>query len=606
MHVNEINYLIRQGEGLKIEFKEAKDSVPHSFYDTVVSFANTDGGTILLGVDDNGKVTGIDPEAKIKLQKDIITAMNSKDVINPPMYIQPIVVNHPDGEILVIQVPSGSQIHKYKNRIYSREFESDLDVTDNQQKVGDMFLRKRNFFTESQIIPHLTMDDLDPALFDKARQIIRNYRSDHPWLLVGNEQLLKESVLWRKDFLGDGKEGMTLAAALIFGKDTTIQSILPAYKVEAMVRIQNKDRWDDRINPPLRTNLIDTYLLLKEFINKHLPEKFFMEGDQRVDLRDKIFREVIGNIIVHREYTSAFSTELIITGTEVRITNPNKPLFHGIIHPDGFNPFPKNPNIRKFFTAFGWTDEIGSGIRNSNKYLPLYADGAKPVFYENDTFITEIPLQHLTLAKFSTEFIAWLGLGKEAEMHLCAGLTNIALPATLSDATWEDLLLHLVPGWHQNGTQLTLLKWPDKQLFEKSEMITIPSWAENGTQPDTTKVASSTGKGTKSDNLSLSDYQSIMSDYIKKVPSSTEKGTKLIAKKSWYLISVLTLAASPLSRDELMKFLNYGNRKTFNDLYMQPLLQSGLVTRTNIEKPRAANQQYVITDEGKAFLGGML
>ena len=36
--------------------------------------------------------------------------------------------------------------------------------------------------------------------------------------------------------------------------------------------------------PPLRTNLIDTYLELKAFINKHLPEKFYMEGDQRVDL----------------------------------------------------------------------------------------------------------------------------------------------------------------------------------------------------------------------------------------------------------------------------------------------------------------------------------
>src|SRR5690606_17470612 len=154
----------------------------------------------------------------------------------------------------------------------------------------------------------LSMDDLDPKLFDKARQLIRNFRSDHPWLLVGNEQMLKDSVLWRKDFMS-GKEGLTLAVALIFGKDTTIQSILSAYKVEAMVRIKNKDRWDDRINPPLRTNLIDTYLLLKEFVNKHLPEKFYMEDDQRIDLRDKIFREVIGNAIVHREYTNALSTD---------------------------------------------------------------------------------------------------------------------------------------------------------------------------------------------------------------------------------------------------------------------------------------------------------
>lgn len=50
-----------------------------------------------------------------------------------------------------------------------------------------------------------------------------------------------------------GQEGLTLAVALIFGKDTTIESILPGYKVEAMVRIKENDRWDDRINPPLRT-----------------------------------------------------------------------------------------------------------------------------------------------------------------------------------------------------------------------------------------------------------------------------------------------------------------------------------------------------------------
>lgn len=598
MQVDEINYLIRQGEGLKIEFKEAKDCVPHSFYDTVVSFANTDGGTILLGVADDGKVTGIDPTAKVKLQKDIITAMNSTDVMNPPMYIQPIFVNHPDGEIMVVQIPSGSQIHKYKNRIYSREFESDLDVTDNQQKVGDMFLRKRNFFTESQIIPHLTMDDLEPSLFDKARLIIRNYRSDHPWLFNSNEQLLKESVLWRKDFLGDGKEGLTLAAALIFGKDTTIQSILPAYKVEAMVRIQNKDRWDDRINPPLRTNLIDTYLLLKEFINKHLPEKFFLEVDQRVDLRDKIFREVIGNIIVHREYTSAFSTEMIISATEVRITNPNRPLFHGIIHPNGFNPFPKNPNIRKFFTAFGWTDEIGSGIRNSNKYLPLYADGAKPVFYENDTFVTEIPLQHLTLAKFSNEFTAWLGLGKEAVDHLRAGLSNIALPATLSDAIWEDLLLHLVPSWHQNGTQLAQLKWPEKQLFEKQ-------LTGNGTQLSIEKVPTSIEKGAKLSELNIAEYQKHMSIFFEKVPSSFEKGANLLAKKSLNLISIISLCSEAAKIENLMEWMNYKKRQSFRELYLVPLQQTGLITKTNPSKTNDPDQQYVITDEGKAFLGGM-
>jgi len=466
MDLKQLQQIINQGEGLRIEFKKATDSVPNSFYETVVSFANTDGGTLLLGVADNQTVKGIDANSSVKLKKDIVTALNSRDCINPPIYVQPFTVQHADGLIMVIQIPASSQIHDHAGIIYSREFESDLDVTQNQQKVSDIYLRKRNFFTEAQIYPFLKMEHLDTALFDKARQIIRNNKSDHPWLLVSEEQMLRDSTLWRSDFQ-TGEEGLTLAAALIFGKDSTIQSILPAYKVEAMVRIVNMDRWDDRINPPLRTNLIDTYLQLKEFVNKHLPEKFYTEGDQRIDLRDKIFREVIGNVIVHRENSSALSTEMIITNTEVRITNPNKPLFHGLIDANGFNPYPKNPNIRKFFTSFGWTDEIGSGIRNTNKYLPIYVPGAKPFFYENDTFVTEIPLQYKSLADFSDKWIKWLGLKDAATSHLEVSLKNISLPPNLIHVGWDELLLHLVPSWNQIGTQLHQLDWPKNQVFEK-------------------------------------------------------------------------------------------------------------------------------------------
>ena len=44
---------------------------------------------------------------------------------------------------------------------------------------------------------------------------------------------------------------------------------------------------------------------------KHLPDKFFLEGMQRVSLRDKIFREIIANMLIHREYTNAFPSSFI-------------------------------------------------------------------------------------------------------------------------------------------------------------------------------------------------------------------------------------------------------------------------------------------------------
>jgi ATP-dependent DNA helicase RecG len=592
MTLQEIDGIIQQGEGLKIEFKEATDSIPKSFYETVVSFSNTDGGTILLGVDDLGNITGITPSSVPKLLKDMVTALNSRDCINPPLYVQPFTVQHSNGLIVVIQIQASSQVHDHAGSVYIREFEADLNITANQHKVGEMYLRKRNFFTETQIYPYLSLADFDDSLFEKARQLIRNFRSDHPWLLVSVEQMLKDSVLWRKDHT-TGMEGYTLAAALIFGKESTIQSILPAYKVEAMVRIENKDRWDDRIT--LRKNLIDTYFELKQFINKHLPEKFYVEGDQRIDLRDKIFREVIGNIIVHREYTSAISTDLIISETEVTLTNPNKPLFHGPINPVSFNPYPKNPNIRKFFTAFGWTDEIGSGVRNTYKYIPLYVSGAKPSFVENEIFTTVIPLQWLTLSMYAQDMLQWFELPSSLLPHLQKGLGTVPLSASLRGKSWSEVLLYLVPSWHKKGTQLPILNWPEYQLYEKE-------LAKKGTQLAIEKVPGLSEKGAKLSDELVIDFQGFISEYFKKVPSSAEKGAKLLAKKSFNLILILTLTSEPIKIEKMMECMHYKKRQSFRELYLVPLQHAELVTKTNPGKGNDPDQQYLITDKGRAFL----
>lgn len=561
MDLKELEHIIKQGEGMHREFKKAPKAVPDSLYKTIASFSNTKGGVLLLGVNDDGSVLGVDRNASLQMQNDIIRTSNNRNCIDPPLYLHPFTVEHPGGLVMVVQIPESSQVHKHAGRIFYREHENDLDVTDDQQKLADIFHHKRSFFTETTIYPYLSMDDFDQTLFDKVRQLIRNNKSDHPWLMVNDAQMLRDAVLWRRDFK-TGEEGLTLAAALIFGKDSTIQSLLPAYKVEALVRIENTDRWDDRIVPPLRTNLIDTYLGLKAFINKHLPEKFFAEGDQRIDLRDKVFREVIGNAIIHREYTSAMATELIISATDMRISNPNNPLFHGVIDPNGFNPHPKNPNIRKFFTAMGWADEIGSGVRNTNKYLPFYANGARPIFYENHPFLSVIPLHHPTLADYTERWMQWLGLDKKTLPHLQTGLKEVALPPALHKKQWNDVILHLVPSWNKIGTQLANLKWPECQHLRKN--------------------------------------------ITEKVPSCYEKGTQLLQKKSRYLISILSLCSEPLALKQLMDYMDYKNEKTFRDNYIKPLRESGLIAFTMPDKPTDPDNKYTLTSQGKLFLSGQL
>lgn len=133
----------------------------------------------------------------------------------------------------------------------------------------------------------------------------------------------------------------------------------------------NAYRYDDRDD--IRTNLIESYERLMQFIAKHLNDKFYLEKDQRVSLRDTIFREVVSNILVHREFLNPFPVKFIIENGRVFVENSNKPHGNGTIDPSNFFPFPKNPTIAKFFKEIGRVDELGSGVRNIYKYNKIYS-----------------------------------------------------------------------------------------------------------------------------------------------------------------------------------------------------------------------------------------
>jgi ATP-dependent DNA helicase RecG len=120
-----------------------------------------------------------------------------------------------------------------------------------------------------------------------------------------------------------------------------------------------------------------------------------MEKDVRLSLREKIFREAVANLLVHREYLHQFPARIIISSDQVVFTNPCNPVFKGNIEVNNYYPYQKNPLISKFFLQLGWVEEIGTGIYNINKYLPFYSPGRKASFMEDVIFTTTIPIPKL-------------------------------------------------------------------------------------------------------------------------------------------------------------------------------------------------------------------
>ncbi len=291
--VDELRELIHSGEKMDVEFKKSENGLNKDIYESVCSFNNRNGGHLILGIADTTKeIVGVNPQKVDKILKDFTTSVNNANKINPSMYLVPEVYEIDGKKIIYIWVPEGMQVRRLNGRIFDRTYEGDIDITDNAELVYKMYARKQSTYFVNKVYSKLGMEFLDYDVIRRAKKMAVSRVDSHAWENMNEEEVLRSSGLILTD-PDTGREGITLAAILLFGKDSTIMSVLPQYKTDAIYRVKNMDRYDDR--EVIITNLIDSYRRLMDFGKKHLNDTFVLDGDQSVSARDKILREVISN-----------------------------------------------------------------------------------------------------------------------------------------------------------------------------------------------------------------------------------------------------------------------------------------------------------------------
>ena len=322
--------------------------------------------------------------------------------IYPPLYLVPEVFDIDGKKVIYIRVPEGTQVYRHNGRIFDRSYEGDINITNHADLVFKLYARKQSSYFVNRVYPNLDISFLDSTVIEKARKMAVVRNENHAWGSMDNEELLRSANLILVD-PDTKREGITLAAVLLFGKENTIMSVLPQHKPDAIFRVENKDRYDDR--DVITTNLIDSYERLILFGQKHLNDLFVLDGIVNVNARDRILREIISNTLAHRDYSSGFPSKMIIDDEKIVIENSN--LSHGIgpLDLQKFEPFPKNPSISKVFREIVLADELGSGMRNTYKYTQLYSK-EQPLFEEGNTFKTIIPLKKIATKRVGGENVA--------------------------------------------------------------------------------------------------------------------------------------------------------------------------------------------------------
>jgi ATP-dependent DNA helicase RecG len=189
MILSNIDKLVQSGEGETIEFKA---QWAESVLETAAAFANTRGGTLLVGVDDEGRVVGLD------LSESILRTFSNR--LADSLRVQPSLETHTidDKQIMVIEIASSRIPVAYEGRYYKRVGNTTREIA--PEALGRLFVEKWGITWDS-LTGDYSLGEIDT---DTVRQFIRLSRPRLPYVA---EDEPVESLLQKLDLLVEGKLG---------------------------------------------------------------------------------------------------------------------------------------------------------------------------------------------------------------------------------------------------------------------------------------------------------------------------------------------------------------------------------------------------------------
>ena len=457
----EILNLLRFGERINLECKKAESKLPNSVWETYSSFANTDGGVILFGVEEHMKEIDDDkrfsfvsihnPEQRLK---DFWNTVNSEKVSNNILVDADAGVCEVKGaEIMWIRVPQADYRQKpvYINGnpmkgSFKRNHEGDYHCT--EEEVKAMLRDANESGNDGSLLIGYTMDDIDLNSLRSYRIEFEHRNPEHVWNGNDDEIFLKNMGGYAVD-RATQKGWLTTAGLLMFGKGLSIRERFDNIRMDYIdeSNLTPGSRWSDRLtyDGTWENNLYNFARQITPKLVSGIKRPFKLEGMIRVDDTPihKAIREAVVNMMIHSDYLITGVLKVLKTDNGFMFSNPgNLKLPVQMIY-EGGHSVARNPRIQTMFRMIGLGDNIGSGFP-----AILSAWGAerwrKPDLSQNEELHqVELKLWMISLMPPEcTEYlyqlfgISYKHLGKEAQIilgtaYLEGGVTNSRMQSIL-------------------------------------------------------------------------------------------------------------------------------------------------------------------------------
>jgi ATP-dependent DNA helicase RecG len=363
MEALELIDLIALGETSTVQFKRTLEDT-NDLAKELCAFANTEGGMILFGVEDDGSITGLSSEDVRVLTSKIANV--ASQVVREPLYPTSEVVAVHGTRVLVIRLPeSAAKPHFDKNgAIWVKSLADKRRVT-SREELRRIFQDAHVFSADEQPITRTTLADLDLDAFDEFHRKVFGES-------LSESGIELDRLLQNHNVVIDGR--LTLAGLLFFGVQP--QKYRPELVTKAVswrtCAAEDIAGYHDSqdIGGTLPRQLAETMAFLRRnLVRTQAGQSVNSEGI--VEIPEHALEELLVNMLVHRNYFLTAPQAVFVFPDRIEITSPGHlPNKLTVEQAKAGNSIPRNPILQSMAARLLPYRGIGTGIPRALKAYP--------------------------------------------------------------------------------------------------------------------------------------------------------------------------------------------------------------------------------------------
>lgn len=347
-------------ESLTVEFKSDQHRLAdEELIAAVVCLANSDGGDLYVGVEDNGRITGLHPAH----QNSTTLAAMIANRTNPPVSVRATILMEDGQQVAHIEVPKSTRlVATSEGLLQRRRIQADgtpqcvpfypHEFVSRQSDLGALDY-------SALAVAGASYEDFDPLERERLRQLIERYGGDRTLVGLSDEELEGALGLVRRQ---DGQRMPTVAGLLLLGREASLRQHLPTHEVAFQVLSGT----EVRVNDFYRTPLLKTFERVMDQFTARVEEQEIQVGLFRVPIPDydtRSFREAFVNALVHRDYTRLGAVHVRWEQDAIVMSNPGG-FVEGVTLDNILvtEPRPRNPYLADAVKRIGLAERTGRGV----------------------------------------------------------------------------------------------------------------------------------------------------------------------------------------------------------------------------------------------------